>query len=87
MLTPANLGQRIVTAARLAMTLHREAEFLEAFQAVQQSSSVGMQNFGRPAVTSGAVSGLFTDDTPSEANRSRSPWTQAGENPAGSFHF
>jgi hypothetical protein len=82
MQVPQDLGKRIVQVARLAAAMHlEEARKLE----IGRHPAVGM-----------AAVGLVKDDPSSAATErqacpapracpERSPWTLAGENPAGSF--
>ena len=78
---PADLGRRIVQAARMAVAMHclihREWN----------------SDFGRQPKTGRAESGEVMDDLSTgqrELNAPQaalpSPWTLAGEDPAGSFH-
>jgi hypothetical protein len=73
---PSDLGQRIVQAASLAAALHDQ--------------TVRNLEQGRPALLSDNLAGSIKDDVPSKAITRRviplhSPWTLAGEDPAGSF--
>ncbi|HUB24139.1 MAG TPA: hypothetical protein VL992_01825 [Tepidisphaeraceae bacterium] len=77
---PGDLGGRIVQAARLAMTLH-------CTMAWQKNLEGGaFMNVGRQPKTGRAESGAVTDDLPAGRAVEPSPWTLAGEDPAGSFH-
>jgi hypothetical protein len=69
---PLDLGQRMIQAARLAVELHLQLAAAE----IGRQPSNGLVTDGQPFAEHGS---------PSMAVGRRSPWTWAGENPAGSF--
>ena len=69
-----DLGKRVVRAAHMAVAMHIASENRERAKAI-----------GRRAATGNPGMRLVTDDAPSSAVELRSPWTLAGEDPAGSF--
>jgi hypothetical protein len=76
MQVPHDLGKRIVEMARLAAAMHLE--------------EARKMKIGRQPTVGIAAAGLVKDDLSSAARArgacpERSPWTLAGDNPAGSF--
>ena len=69
-----DLGKRVVRAAHMAVAMHIARENQQRATAI-----------GRRAAIANPALRLVTDDAPSSAVDNRSPWTLAGEDPAGSF--
>ena len=70
----SDFGRRVIRAAHLAVAMHIARDNQQRSKAI-----------GRRAATGNPGLRLVTDDAPSSAVENRSPWTLAGEDPAGSF--
>jgi hypothetical protein len=83
-----DLGRRMIQAARIAVAMHqladaREREFAQQVEIIREREIFATH--GRRSTTATGRLSRVTDDTPSPAIPSRTPWTRTGEDPARSF--